>query len=149
MEKLQQYLKKRCNVDEKSGCWIWEGGVDSWGYGQFHYKKKTVKAHRKSYEAFKGEIPTGMFVCHTCDTPSCINPDHLWLGTPKQNAQDRNSKFRFVKLEKEAHPMSILTQDNVTFIRNHRGVYTPANFANMFDVKIQTIYSVLSYHTWK
>jgi hypothetical protein len=73
------------------GCWIWQGSpYRQTGYGRFGNKL----AHRLSYEKHKGDIPDGMIVCHRCDTPLCINPDHLFLGTMRDNSLDMSSKGR-------------------------------------------------------
>src|SRR6267154_192253 len=93
------FIEKFClalNRSEiKNECWIWPKGKDRKGYGQFHYGKYgTYKAHRISYEIFNGEIPYKYLVCHTCDTPACCNPNHLWVGTSKDNTQDMMIKGR-------------------------------------------------------
>lgn len=78
-------------------CWIWTGSRDDKGYGMFRdsgRKGKVWKAHRISYEKYKGTIPKGMVVCHSCDNPSCINPSHLWVGTMKDNMADCSAKKR-------------------------------------------------------
>jgi hypothetical protein len=80
--------------EPNSGCWLWEGAQDSHGYGAVWTGAKYERTHRISYEISAGEIPKGMHVCHKCDVTSCINPDHLFLGTPKDNAVDMASKFR-------------------------------------------------------
>jgi hypothetical protein len=72
-------------------CWLWARYIGYGGYGGMHGNKK---AHRVIYEALVGEIPEGMFVLHKCDTPRCINPDHLFLGTALDNARDRDTKGR-------------------------------------------------------
>lgn len=76
-------------VDEKTGCWVWQKSLRPKGYGQFMSKA----AHRVSYAIHKGD-PKGMFVCHKCDNPPCINPDHLFLGTPLDNMIDMKHKGR-------------------------------------------------------
>ena len=76
------------------------------------------RAHRASYEAYYGEIPKGMLVCHKCDVPSCINPDHLFLGTAKDNMQDAARKGRMPKGEDNGY--SHLTEKQATEILNSR-----------------------------
>lgn len=77
----------------ESGCWIWMGR--EWrGYGLLSVKSKNTRAHRISYEVHIGPIPDGMIVCHSCDVRSCINPDHLWIGTVKDNNNDALQKGR-------------------------------------------------------
>lgn len=82
-------------VDKSGDCWIWTAAKLKKGYGQFKAKSYTrVTAHRLSYEMAYGPIPDGMFVCHKCDNPSCVNPDHLFIGTALDNCQDMMAKGR-------------------------------------------------------
>ena len=81
------------------GCWLWLCGVGSHGYGSSHIPGQNRSrgngvAHRVSYAAFKGEIPAGMLVQHSCDIKICVNPDHLSLGTDKTNSDDKIRKGR-------------------------------------------------------
>jgi len=77
-----------------SGCWLWGGNICPNGYGLVKHDKKQRLAHRVSYIVFKGEIPHGMCACHHCDVPSCINPDHLFIGTLADNVADKTKKNR-------------------------------------------------------
>lgn len=78
----------------ESGCWLWGGKVNRDGYGYLHADGRTRLAHRYWWRNLIGEIPAGMCVLHKCDTPSCVNPDHLFLGTQAENMQDMKIKGR-------------------------------------------------------
>lgn len=90
---LKRFMNK---VEKTDSCWIWKAArVMGQGYGMIKVGTKTYRAHRLSYELFKGEIPSGMYICHTCDNPPCVNPDHLFLGTASDNNRDKMEKGRF------------------------------------------------------
>jgi hypothetical protein len=80
--------------DEWNGCWIWTGAEGHWGYGTFSLEGETYSTHRLSYIMHYGEIPVDLMVLHYCDTPPCVRPDHLFLGTQLDNQQDRRRKGR-------------------------------------------------------
>lgn len=89
-----QRIKNRVRID-KNGCWNWLGGKDKDGYGKTTFKFKTYRPHRLAYAATYGPIPEGQLVLHKCDNPACCNPDHLFLGSQKDNIQDAIRKGRF------------------------------------------------------
>ena len=76
------------------GCWEWQGQRSRWGYGYFVFKGRRRHAHRISWELANGDPPGNLFVCHTCDNPPCVRPDHLFLGTALDNNRDRAAKGR-------------------------------------------------------
>jgi hypothetical protein len=79
---------------EPHECWLWKGYKQRSGYGQFGFRGEVVYAHRFAYIASIGDIPEGMFVCHTCDIPSCCNPAHLYVGTQRDNMRDASVRGR-------------------------------------------------------
>ena len=89
---IQGFLVRRVLLTE-TGCWEWQGVMHHSGYGCFKDKGKFAYTHRASYEAFKGPI-NGLYVCHRCDNPRCIHPDHLFLGTHEENMADMKAKGR-------------------------------------------------------
>jgi hypothetical protein len=102
-----------------SGCWLWFGAHDSRGYGQVNLNKVREGAHRVAWRIYHGAIPDGLLVCHRCDNPACVNPDHLFLGTYTDNMRDCSNKGR-LKLthhKGEQNSMAKLTAPLVKQIR--------------------------------
>ena len=82
-------------VDKSGDCWIWTGKISVHGYGIIVLPGKLeIGAHRVSYLIHRGDIPSGMFVCHRCDNPPCVNPDHLFVGSNLDNVADMTAKGR-------------------------------------------------------
>lgn len=98
------YIDKILNgIYYDNQCWIWKMSKNSDGYGNVWVDKKYWKAHRLSYLVFKGDIPEGLCVCHRCDNASCVNPEHLWLGTHKENMLDMIKKGRTLYAEQRSN----------------------------------------------
>lgn len=89
----ERFFEKVEPVTE-SGCWLWTASTNRSGYGQFMIKPRPYLAHRVSWSLLRGSIPEGMHVLHKCDTPACVNPDHLFLGTDADNVKDMYAKGR-------------------------------------------------------
>lgn len=93
---LQEYILSKSIPVTESGCWLWLGSTHNKGYGDASIKGNAERAHRVSYRAFIGQIPEGLMVCHSCDVRLCVNPQHLFVGTAKDNIWDAINKGRFI-----------------------------------------------------
>lgn len=102
----------------ESGCWIWMGALNPVsGYGCLTAENKVQTAHRRSWKIHRGPIPAGQNVCHHCDIRCCVNPDHLYLGTQRENLRDMVKRGRGRKVLGEARPTAKLTDETVRAIR--------------------------------
>lgn len=121
MKTIQERIFEKCEPLPGPGCWLWVGATFNHGRPQIRtteYTKSRVRnAARVSYEAFKGNIPDGMLVCHKCDTPLCVNPEHLFLGTHQENKDDCVSKGRQARNCGEKGGRAVLTELDVLEIR--------------------------------
>jgi len=116
-EPVIERLAKHSRINFLTNCVEWLGCKNEDGYGQINVNGKSLKAHRVAYEEHLGRIPEDLKVCHQCDNPSCINPQHLFLGTQKDNMQDCAKKGRIVALSGAASPHSKLSVDDIMKIR--------------------------------
>lgn len=101
-------------VNRSTGCWIWTGSTNKYGYGVI---SRHGKAHRASWKIHNGEFDTSLCVCHKCDNPLCVNPDHLFLGTKKDNSEDMVRKGRSTATR---NGRAKLTVNEVLEIRSRR-----------------------------
>lgn len=95
---IEERLDYYTYPEPMSGCWLWAGSNNIKGYGQLGANGKLCLAHRLQWKRFNGPIPQRMFVLHKCDTPACINPNHLFLGTNRDNILDAFKKGRSVHI---------------------------------------------------
>lgn len=129
----------------ESGCWLWLGAIEPQGYAVVNgVNNKRIKMHRYSYQQYKGEIPEGMCICHTCDVRSCVNPDHLFLGSWNDNIQDKVLKKRHA--HGVTHARAKLTEKDVLDIRAANQGYK--TLAKMYDVDSTTIRDIKLKRTW-
>lgn len=131
------------NIVQYNDCHIWKGAVGNNGYGRVYFENKTQQTHRVVFKHFNPTIDiTGLCICHTCDTPTCINPAHLWIGTHKQNQQDAKNKGRtkrhailptketmfsnnIKRLSKVEAQNTLLLSGQHSFLKNNRAVISP------------------------
>lgn len=141
---LDRFMEK-VSPEPNSGCWLWTSSLDSSGYGTFWKDRMANKAHRLAYEAFVGPISEGMQVCHKCDVRTCVNPDHLFLGTIQDNMNDRNKKLRHAHGER--HARAKLTEDQVREIRSSSIGVVEAG--NIYGVKSGVISKIRNRNIWR
>lgn len=136
--------------EPNSGCWLWIGAVNEWGYGTIRIARKTVLAHRASWMETNGPIPDGLIVCHSCDIPACINPDHLWLGTNQDNSDDCLSKGRNGQLAGELHCSAALLEKEVKeIIRLLSLGIKPKKLSETYGCSRNSIYMIKYNRTWR
>lgn len=114
MRSLQERFDDKYIPEPTSGCWLWSAMAGGEGYGRIKIGGARHSAHRVSWALHKGAIPSGLHVLHRCDTPACVNPDHLFLGTDADNRADKMRKGRQARGEGISH--SKLSRDEVDLI---------------------------------
>lgn len=165
MKNPVSFISKRSIPEPNSGCWIWTAYCDADGYGiccTGSVKAKTrryIKAHRLSYETFKEPLKKGQIVCHKCDNPSCVNPQHLFAGSWQDNVDDMMAKGRHkiggMPHHGESNGNAKLTNQDIEFIRSNHvaGVRNVAgstsDLADRFGVARSTIQRIVSNKCWK
>lgn len=137
MQTIEEKLADRSMPEPNSGCLLWLRGCNHKGYGVLNTGRKALKAHRVAWVMKHGPIPAGMQICHKCDVRSCINPAHLFLGTPKENVRDCIAKNR-------ASPpplyKGVLTEQQVSEI--FLSLQTLKQLAEIYPVSIAQIWRI-------
>lgn len=152
---------------QPNGCWEWQAGKDSKGYGVITVDNKMVKAHRLSWMLHNGQIPKhdsyhGVMVCHHCDNPGCVNPEHLFLGLAVNNHDDMMKKGRHncgsgdhhrsitrpeTIMRGEQHTRAKITTDIAKLIKY--GMEKGRDLAKRFGIKESTISNIRTGKTWR
>ncbi len=141
------------NVDKTSDCWIWVGCKNPHGYGLYAYAQREQRlAHRLAWILTKGPIPKGLCICHHCDIPACVNPDHLFMGTQKDNMADCARKNRLNTSDKRGmkHPGAKFTDDQVRNLRKRydAGETDKNKLGYEFGVTRQAIHYIINRKNW-
>ncbi len=152
-----EFHKEKWMPEPMSGCFLWFGSSNRLGYGvvferRFEYgkgqPKKQFLAHRRSFESANGPVAPGLCVCHKCDTPSCVNPDHLYAGTHTQNMADKKLRGRVHRPAGEKNPKAKLTPAIVQYIRLVYKTGQGPILAKMFGVTPPSINNIAAGRTW-
>lgn len=148
-ELMSRLWSKVDKVSNQNGCWIWTRSKSKKGYGQFGIGRNQFLVHRILLTLKESRCIDGFLACHHCDNPSCVNPDHLWVGTTQENTLDMLKKGR--SLKGEDHPMRTLNKDFVIKIRllYEGGGHSHSTLAKMFSICPATIGKILRRERWK
>lgn len=136
-------------VNTVNSCWIWTGRKDRDGYGTFNHNGHRIQAHRISYAIYNGKTPSNLYVCHTCDNPTCVNPQHLFLATQQDNMDDMKHKNRSNIGSKS--PTAKLIENDIydIIIDIYNNKYLTVNdVSTKYNVEYQTIMLLLDGKTW-
>jgi hypothetical protein len=141
-------------VDKSGSCWIWTGtypGSDRGPrYGRFGFMGKKHAAHRFSWQIANGKIPSGMHVLHRCDNPNCVRPDHLFLGTHRDNMLDMFAKGRRRILRGSEQGLAKLCEQDILLIRRkYSAGARQIDLAKEFNVDQTSISRIVLYKSWK
>lgn len=153
----QSRTREQCLIDfvsnikpVDSGCWHWIGGKDTYGYGHMFFLGKSVYAHRLALMISTGQTEMQGNVCHRCDNPQCVNPEHLYLGTQKQNLADMHQRGRAKPPKGVAVWSHKLTESQVLEVRLlHAGGSSLRSLSRKFHVSAFCIWSIVKRRTWK
>lgn len=133
-------------------CWEWKASLNGCGYGHVGINGKMFISHRVAWELTYGPIPKGLCICHKCDNPPCINPNHLFIGTQQDNVTDMESKGRAVRSNGEKNGKAKLTKDQVIEIRRLYAIESHMSLSAIgraFGVTPSAIYNIVNRKFWK
>jgi hypothetical protein len=145
----ERFFAKIDIPDDENDCWTWLACKNALGYGNIGLSGHILLAHRASYELLVGTIPDGMCILHSCDNPSCVNPNHLRIGTRQDNMDDKVSRGRCSCLRGENAPNAKLTQAEVDAIRlEYTGAMTQTRLAAKYGVTQMQIGNIVNNRSW-
>lgn len=145
---MQTRLLRRRVIDAK-GCWLWTGDASRFGHGRIEVNGRKTGVHRVSYAIHVGPIPSGVLVLHKCDVPACFNPDHLFLGSHRDNMQDKHRKGRGNMPSGEKHfRAKITSQDAVSIRQLHANGEGTTALAKQFGLSPKAIRLIVQRINW-
>jgi HNH endonuclease len=146
---LQERFEAKITRKPNNGCWLWLGALDPGGYGTMSIARRPKRTHRLAWNLYRGEIPPGMMVCHHCDVRDCVNPDHLFLGTAQDNAEDMKKKGR--SRSGERNRAARLTWKQVREMRRllEQGRLREREVATLCAISIGTVNAIKLGKTWR
>ena len=149
--RLPERFWARVEPEPNSGCWLWTGGRHRGGYGGFFWNGRMQSAHRVIFEVMFGPVPLGFEVCHSCDTPPCVNPRDLFKGTRLDNMKDMMAKGRrtYGDMAGEHCPAALLTSDQVLEIRALDGQESRYSVAAKFGVSYAAVWDIQKRRNWR
>ena len=148
---ISRFWGKIIKLDDLDMCWNWIGKPSGDGYGQIRIQRKNIRSHRLSYELTYGSISDGLWVLHKCDNRLCCNPSHLFLGTNKDNVDDRERKGRGGNHKGERHGNHKLTHEQVLLIRQRyaEGGISHRQLASQWGVCRSQIHVIVTGKQWR
>lgn len=139
-------------ISRESSCWNWTRAKNEWGYGHFTRDKKRMLAHRWVFAAMYGPIADGVIICHRCDNPACVNPAHLYEGTPKSNMEDMMARGRGKHWRRcgEQHPRSRLSASQVMEIADESrwGAMSQREVGEIYGVTQAAVSDIRTRRRW-
>lgn len=155
MKEARDRIEHNSIPEPNSGCWIWMGALDKAGYARISVRNRNTKASRYAHEVFSGKELGDMCALHRCDNPACVNPDHIYAGTMKQNAHDRMIRGRKGDIAGAKHPecgtknhASKLNEMQVREIRGLIGTVGYKRLAKRFGVAPSSIQGIANGKRW-
>lgn len=143
LKSLKERFEEKYIPEPNSGCWLWIGATTPSGYGKIYDKGKYHYTHRVSYAMNFGKVDDKSYVCHKCDNPSCVNPEHLFQGSPKDNTSD------MVKKKRHAHGEMISKLKESDVINIYNSKLTHQELGDIYKVKASTVTKIKKGYRWK
>lgn len=156
----KRFWEKVHKGDAADACWVWVASTTRRGYGTIRIGGRQLAAHRLSWELHNGPISDGLFVCHRCDNPMCVRPDHLWLGSHTENMQDMVAKGRRVdgpslnpeqRARGASHGCARLSNEDVVAMRAlyDAGDASAKELAERFGLSLRHTFKIVRRQSWR